>query len=469
MNWLLALDSRIIRKVRLLKAMVREFPQPLRRLPCFFSMAAVSLASFACSVSAEDWNQWNGPSRDGRIREEGLPTAIGPKGLTKNWSTPIAGGYSGPSVSKGIVVVSDYLKLTGESTNNPGGRDKLTGKERVHGIDAKSGEIIWSRDYDRDYKISYASGPRANPTIDGDRVYALGAEGDLLCLTLAKGEIVWKRQLRDEYKTETPDWGYSSHPLVVDGMVVTLAGGPGSVVVALDKNTGKEVWRALTASSIGYAPPMVLEHEGTRHLMVWDADNINALDIKTGKVLWSTPLKPSYSMSIMSPVKSGNKLFASGIGTVSSLFELGPKGDSIKPLWKGDTKNSMYCSNVTPIFDGDYLYGCDCERGTLMCVRASDGKRLWETGAATAGNDRPGRHASAFLAKSKDAFYILADNGDFIIAKLTPEKYEELGRTHVIDPTNDCFGRPVVWSYPAFADGQLFVRNDREINCFQLK
>ncbi|MCA9133812.1 MAG: PQQ-binding-like beta-propeller repeat protein, partial [Planctomycetales bacterium] len=168
----------------------------------------------ANSLPADDWPQWMGPHRDGVYHETGIVERIPPEGLPVLWRVPIAGGYSGPAVAQGRVFVTDYVATSGTSTNNSGGRDKLTGRERVHCFSAASGESLWMTEYERPYNLSYANGPRATPTVDGDRVYTLGAEGDLLCLQVASGEILWQKQLAEEFQAETPIWGHAAHPLV---------------------------------------------------------------------------------------------------------------------------------------------------------------------------------------------------------------------------------------------------------------
>jgi outer membrane protein assembly factor BamB len=424
---------------------------------------------FSHLVAAEDWPQWNGPTRNGDYQETGIISEIPKSGLKQLWRAPVSGAYSGPAVADGRVFVTDYVRESGDVTNNPGGRDSLTGKERVLCLDAKSGKQIWEHSYDRPYKLSYPAGPRVTPQVDQGRVYALGAEGDLLCLNAQNGKIIWQRQLAEEYKTEAPIWGYAAAPLIIGDQLITLAGGEGSVVVSLDKATGKEKWRALTASEIGYAPPTIIEHAGVTQLLVWDADNLNSLNPANGQVYWSEPLKPQYGMSIMAPVKSGDKLFASGIGEVAGMYQLQMPDPGVKKLWEGgDRKSAVYCGNSTPVFSGDYIFGSDCGGGALICVRASDGKRMWETYQPTSGGDRRASHGTAFLSRVGDRYFIFSETGDFIIAKLDEQKYDEVSRFHVIDPTNDCFGRKVVWTYPAYANRCLFVRNDEEIVCYSL-
>jgi glucose dehydrogenase len=261
-------------------------------------------------------------------------------------------------------------------------------------------------------------------------------------------------------------------------LLICLVGGPGSVAVAFDKATGVERWRALTASESGYCPPTIIEASGRRQLVIWDADNLNSLDPSTGKVLWSRPLKPMYGMSIMAPqvsdTKQGRVLFASGIGRVGALFRLEADAPGAEVAWRGTPKSAVYCANSTPFIAGEVLYGCDCDTGMLTAVDLTDGRRIWETAAATTG-DRRGKHGTAFLVREAAGragdppgttrTWLFSETGDLILARLSPEKYEELGRMHLLEPTNECFGREVVWSHPAFAGRCIFARNDGELVC----
>jgi outer membrane protein assembly factor BamB len=262
-------------------------------------------------------------------------------------------------------------------------------------------------------------------------------------------------------------------------LLICLVGGPGSVAVAFDRKTGAERWRALTASESGYCPPTMIESGGVRQLVIWDADNLNSLDPATGRVLWSQPLKPMYGMSIMAPqvadTSLGRVLFASGIGRVGALYALAADAAAPRLLWRGEPKSAVYCANATPFIAGDTLYGCDCDTGMLTAVALDDGRRLWETLAPTTGGERRSKHGTAFVVRQADPVagdpagatrtWIFSETGDLILARLSPERYEELGRVHLLDATNECFGREVVWSHPAFASGCIFVRNDRELVC----
>ncbi len=420
------------------------------------------------SVCADDWPQWMGPQRDDVYRESGIVEEIPGGGLPILWRTPIHGGYAGPAVADGRVFVMDYVVTNGKTTNDPSTRDAVKGTERVLCFDAKTGKELWTIRYERPYQISYASGPRTTPTVDGKLVYTLGAEGDLLCIEVGSGTIVWRKQLAEAYKTQAPTWGYAAHPLVYGELVITLAGGEGSVVVARDKNTGAERWRALSASEIGYCPPSIQKLGGRDHLIIWDADALHALEPDTGKVVWTKPLKPRYGMSIAAPRLAGNLLFASGIGEVSGIFPLNESGQPGESLWDGKPKIGVYCSNSTPTFDGKVIYGSDCGSGMMIAVNAQDGSRYWETFQPTTGGERRASHGTVFITKHQDRFLLFTETGDLVIAKLSPESYVEVGRMHVLDPTSDAFGRAVVWSHPAFADRKLFARNDKEIVCVDL-
>jgi outer membrane protein assembly factor BamB len=437
---------------------------------------AIVLSVLAPTARGDDWPQWMGPERDGVWRETGIVKAIPAAGLPVKWRSEVMGGYSGPAVAKGRVYLMDYDRREGEVANAPNDRTTLAGRERVICLDATNGSLVWKHDYDCPYSISYASGPRCTPTVADGKVYTLGSEGNLFCLDAATGRVIWSKDFKKDYSAPTPLWGFCGHPLVDGNRLVCLVGGEGSVAVAFDKDTGRELWQALSASESGYCPPSIIESAGVRQLLIWDADKLNSLDPVTGTVLWSQPLKPDYGMSIMAPrvaaTPRGQVLFASGIGRVGALYTLAADKPGATIAWRGDPKSAVYCANSTPFIAGDTLYGCDCETGFLTAVDLATGKRLWETGEPTLGNRR-GRHGTAFLvrqgsAAGDDRTWLFSETGDLILARLTPTSYEELGRMHLLAPTNECFGREVVWSHPAFANRCVFVRNDRELVCVSL-
>ncbi len=441
------------------------------------SVLTLALTATSAASRADDWPQWMGPQRDGIWRETDTVTSIPADGLPVRWRATVRGGYSGPAVADGRVYITDYVRQEGELSNDPRSRTGLAGSERVLCLDATTGLMLWQYEYECPYSISYASGPRCTPTVDDGRVYVVGAEGNLLCLNTADGNLLWEKNFKRDYEAQTPLWGFCGHPLIVDDLLICLVGGEGSVAVAFDRVTGVERWRACSASEQGYCPPTLITVSGQQQLLIWDADKINSLAPATGELLWSTALKPSYGMSIMAPqvgrLDGQQVLFASGIGRVGALFALNQDRPEATVIWRGEPKSAVYCANSTPFIDGDTLYGCDCHTGMLTAVDLASGERLWETTAATTGSDRPAKHGTGFLVRQPAAeggflTWIFTETGDLLLTRLTREAYEERGRAHLLEPTNECFGRPVVWSHPAFADRCCFVRNDEELICVSL-
>ena len=426
------------------------------------------LTLFICVATANDWPQWTGPQRDSIWRETGIVESIPESGLKVLWRISIHGGYAGPAVVGDRVFVTDYVRTSGDTSNDPGTRNKLQGSERVLCLSAEDGAILWTHEYECPYAISYPAGPRATPVVDGERVYTLGAEGHLFCLNTSNGDIIWSKQLKEEYNTESPVWGFAGHPLIEGETLYCLVGGEGSVAVAFDKHTGAEKWKAVSASEPGYCPPTMMDQAGTRQLLIWDADKINSLNPQTGQLYWSVPLKPDYGMSIMAPRWEGNLLFLSGIRGVGAALKLNPDEPGAEVAWTGTSKTAVYCANSTPFIEDGIIYGVDCGTGGLRAVRLESGERLWEVFEPTTGDRRKG-HGTAFLVKHQDKFFLFSETGDLISAQLSSEGYTETGRFHVLEPTGEAFGRSVVWSHPAFANQACYARNDKEIVCVSLK
>lgn len=433
---------------------------------CFiFAILAFALTTDA---TADDWPQWMGPNRDGVLHETGIIEEFPEDGLPVKWRVPVELGYSGPAVADGRVFVMDYAVESGALGNSPGKKNKLTGKERVLCLDAETGDLIWQHEYDCPYEISYPSGPRCTPTVVGDVVYTLGAEGNLFCLKVESGEILWSKELKVEYQTSAPHWGFSAHPLVEGTTVYCTVGGQGSVVVAFDRVTGEEKWKAVSAKDAGYCPPSMIEYAGVRQLIVWDPEKINSLNPVTGEVYWQEPLAPDYDMSIMAPQRHGDYLFVSGIGNVGAVLKLDKDKPGASVVWKGDSRNGVYCANSTPQIFMNTIYGVCCRGGQLRGVDLTTGERLWETFQPTTGKRNAG-HGTAFIVRHRDhRYFLFSETGDLILARLTREGYEELGRSHVLEPTGEAFGRSVVWTHPAFANRSVYARNDKEIVCVSI-
>ncbi len=429
------------------------------------TLAALALANTA---PADDWPQWLGPNRDSIWRETGITTSFPAAGLQVKWRIPIGLGYGGPAVAGGKVYLMDYIRTGGDMKNSPSGRSLLEGVERVLCLDADTGALLWKHEYQRPYHLSYPGGPRCTPTVAGGKVYALGAEGNFWCLDADTGKVIWSKDYRKDYQLDTPIWGYSSHPVVDGDTLYCIVGGPGSTAIAYNKNTGKEKWRALSSPQPGYGTPALIQHAGRQQLIIWHAQSINSLNPVNGELYWSIPLKPGFNMSIMTPRKLGNRLFASAIGNISALIQLDDQKPAAAIAWRGKANNAVYCVNSTPFLQNGIIYGCNVETSELIAVNMDNAQRLWATRKPTIGEGQRGRHGTAFIVKHQtpkhpNRFFLFSETGHLILAKLSPAGYEEISRFHVLEPTNEAFGRPCVWSHPAFALKSCFARNDKEI------
>lgn len=419
--------------------------------------------SLSCSaVSADDWPQWMGPQRDNVWREDGLLEkfpAGGPKVL---WFTPVAGGYSGPAVSGGKVCITDYVTADNVKVDNFDRRE-FSGTERIHCLDEATGKVLWTHEYPVKYSISYPAGPRCTPVMHEGLVYALGAEGHLFCLSTDSGKVVWSHDLKKEYSTTAPLWGYAAHPLIDGDNLLTLAGGEGTHIVALNRLTGQEVWRSTSsgAQGQGYCPPTIINHGGARQLIMYKPDAVVSLDPATGKQYWSLPYEASNGSIIMSPVLSGNYLYAAGYSNKSLMMELDPARPAARELWR-DKSNIICPVNVQPFLDKEVLYGFD-QKGVLRALTIPDGKRLWETSDAI--GKRPAGSETAFIVRQGSRYVLFNELGELLLAELTAEGYREIDRAKVIEPSNFAFGREVVWSMPAFANRHVYLRNDNQIIC----
>jgi outer membrane protein assembly factor BamB len=438
---------------------------------------AIAILLFATTTAlADDWPQWMGPNRDGQWKETGILDKFPSDGPKKLWSVPINEGFAGPAVAAGKVYVTDYEATDGQRGNNPAVMTKRKGKERVLCLDAKTGKEIWKHEYDCPYQVSYASGPRCTPTVAGGKVYALGAMGNLHVLDAEKGTLVWSKDFKADYKAKTPLWGFTGHPLVYKNLVICLVGGE-SLLVAFNKDDGKEVWKALSTPGegmAGYCPPTLIEAGGTKQLVIWHPKKLESVNPDDGKRYWDVDLDTYMGMSIMAPRQYGDYLFAGGMGFKCVLLKLDKEKPAADVVWRGDKDkmNGLYPVNATPLIDDGIMYGVD-QPGPLRAVKLSTGERLWSSMLPVAGQDVPEERnkygsGTAFLVKNGDRYFLFAETGHLIIAKLSPEKYEEIDRAKILDQTNIAFGRPVVWSHPAFADKCVFARSDKEIVCYSL-
>ena len=413
---------------------------------------------------ADEWPQWMGPGRDNVWRETGIIDKFPAGGPPIVWRAEIAGGYAGPAVAQGKVFVTDFV-TSGDAKAANFDRNTTTGTERVLCLDAKTGEQLWSHEYDVTYTISYPAGPRCTPNVDGDYVYTLGAEGHLFCFKTETGEVAWSKDFKTDYGTESAMWGYAGHPLIDGDKLICVVGGSGSHAVALNKNTGEELWRTLTASEQGYSPPTIIQAGGRRQLILLRPDAVSSVDPETGEEFWSIPYQATSGSIIMSPIQWNNYLYAAGYSNKNILLKLDADEPDAEVEWQDVGRHGISPVNVQPFRVENIIYGFD-QGGQLMAIELPSGRRLWKTSEADW--RASARVGTAFIFQQADRFWMFNENGELLIARLSPDGYEEIDRAKVIEPTNVAFGRDVVWSNPAFAYQRAFIRNDEELICVNL-
>ncbi len=444
--------------------------------PAFFAWFV--LLVLATTSHGDDWPQWLGPQRDGVWRESGIVDKFPKEGPKRLWQVKIGGGYAGPAVAQGRVVVTDRLLDPGQADpENPFARTKSRGKERILCLDATTGKLLWKHEYPCQYTMSYPCGPRATPVIADSKVYALGAMGDLYCLNLNDGSVIWSKDFKKDYEARVPVWGFSASPLIDGHQLICLVGN-NPAVVSFDKNTGKELWRAgeVVDLEIGYCPPMIYTFGSKRHLVVWHPEAVLGLEVATGKELWRHEWPIKANLTISTPRQVDNKLFLTSFYNGCKLLQIESKGDrfTVRELWKSNGRgerpnqtDKLHSIMSTPVIQNGHIYGV-CSYGELRCLTLAEGKRLWSDLTATGAGKEPERWANAFLVVQGDRFVLFNELGDLILARLTPKGYEPLDRTNLLAPTGQLAGgvsspRKIVWSHPAFAQRTVFARNDQEI------
>lgn len=430
-------------------------PQPMFRAPIRL-MAALALM-LSLTARAADWPQFRGPNRDSVWNETGILQTFPAEGLKIRWRAPVGGGFSSPIVAGGRVYVPDS-KL-----------EKPRSWERVHCFDERTGKPLWISSNEVNYvqgafeqqKHGSPPGPCATPIVEGRRVFTLGATGDLLCLDVRNGRMIWKRILTQTYGlAESPEM--TSCPLIEGRLLIVLiCGKPGAWVVAFDKRTGQEVWRALNAPPHAFSSPIVVSAGGKRQLIVWTPKAVTSLNPVTGQTWWREELVTREDYAVATPVSHGDRLLVSGL-----MFQLDRNESAASVLWPETKALSLRVLSHTcmPLILGEHVFAGKMG-GRLVCLEARTGKQVWETDKVTP----LGNGGTMHLTPNGDSVLIFTDQGNLIRARLDAEGYHELSRVHVIESDYQFGARKVVFAPLAFANRHVFARNCRELICASLE
>jgi outer membrane protein assembly factor BamB len=431
----------------------------LTRLLTIGAVTTFLLALSAMAAAPNDWPQWRGPNRDGVWNDPGIVKKFAEPQLKLRWRAPVSNGYSGPTVAGGKVYLTDRVT-------------EPKSQERVHCFDWQTGRPLWTHAYDAPYGgVGYPNGPRASVTIDDGRAYAIGAVGQLVCLDAAKGAVIWSKSLDAEYDLRLPVWGVSAAPLVTEGLVIVHIGGDkGACLVAFDKKTGEERWRALDDRP-SYSPPILVEQAGKKVLVCWTGDRVVGLDPSAGKLYWEYPFPArQVVIAIATPIVRNDLLFVTSFYEGSLMLRLKQDSLAVEKVWQRRGQNERSTDGLhsiisTAMFQGDYLYGVD-SYGELRCLDGKTGDRLWESQAAVP----RARWANIHFVKHGEDVWMFNERGQLLISKLSPKGFEEISRTQLIQPTLGQLPERggVCWAHPAFAYGHVFARNDEELVCADL-
>ncbi len=450
---------RLLHRCRVTRRRLAEFHRVPRWVAVVWLVSWLSSAACGPLTAADEWPQWRGPNRDGVWRETGLVERFETEQLPIVWRAEIGSGYSGPTVAQGRVYVMDRLV-------------KPKQVERVHCFDRKTGRHLWTHEYDCPYVgISYQAGPRASVTIDEGRAYSLGTMGHLFCFDAESGRVLWQRDMREDYKIRMPIWGIAASPIVVGELLIVQVGGqPDACLVALDRKTGQERWRALEDRA-SYSSPILIEQAGRPVLVAWTGGHVAGLNPQTGEVYWKYPFPPRQMViSIATPIVRGERLFVTSFYDGSLMLRVPRDELAVELLWQRAGKNeretdALHSIISTPYMKGDFVYGVD-SYGELRCLDAATGDRIWESLEATP----KARWSTIHMVENGDRMWMFNERGELIIARLSPEGYQEISRAKLIEPTREQLRRRngVCWSHPAFAYRHVFARNDKEIVCANL-
>ncbi len=422
---------------------------------------ALSLAFGVAAQTGDDWPQWRGPTRDGVWRETGLLEELPPE-LPLEWSVPIGSGYSGPTVAEGRVFVMD--RTIGE--NGDAGET-----ERVLCFAWDTGKALWSHEYPCVYRdVSYKAGPRCSVLVHDGLAYSLGTMGHLFCLEAKTGTERWAVDLGDRYSIQMPIWGIAASPVLEDDLLIVPVSGKDAYLVAFDRKTGEERWRALEDRG-NYSAPIVVDQAGRRVVICWSADRIVGVDAATGELHWEHEFKPrNMPLGVASPVLHGDRLFITGFYDGCLLLRLDRDAMAVEKLWRKRGPNELRTRGLhsiisTPLLRGEHIYGVD-SYGQLRCLTLADGERVWEDLTAVP----KARWATIHFVQNGDDTWMFNERGELMRARLSPEGFEELGRTALIEPTRGQLNQRggVCWSHPAFAYRHVFVRNDERLVCADL-
>lgn len=385
----------------------------------------------AIDVTA-DWGQWRGPNRDGVSSLARIQKTWPEGGPTEVWRRPIGEGFSGLSIANSRV-------FTMYSTESD---------EFVVGLDAVDGREVWKRRTGSRYTQTYGNGPRSTPTVDGDRVYVLGAHGELLALEAGSGRMIWQRDLRGEFGCKMPAFAFTASPLIEgNNVLVEAGGGNDDAVMAFDKMTGELVWGS-GRDPVGFSSPIAVDVHGLRQIIFFTSRAVVSLS-PNGQQYWRHEWHTEYGQHPATPVFiAPDRVFvSSGYGHGAAVLQITPAdtGLSVGEVWfSKKMKNHI----ATSVYFNGAIYGFD--ESILKCMDAETGAERWKARG----------YGKGTLILADGHLIVLGEKGNLAIVEARPDAHVQVASAKVL--SDRC------WTSPSLAGGRLYLRNMAEIVCLDL-
>jgi outer membrane protein assembly factor BamB len=411
----------------------------------FLFLLTACLLALTLPAQADDWPQWRGPNRDDVSKETGLLKEWPKDGPKLLWTFKDAGtGYSGPAI------VGDRLYTMGADAKS----------DTLYALDTRTGERLWSTEIGPRTSLDRGDGPRGTPTVDGDRLYALGSQGELACLEIAGGKKVWSVNLIKDLGGSRPKWGYSESPLVDEDKVICTPGGSKGTLAALDKKSGAVVWRSKDLKDgAHYSSVIVATVGGVRQYVQTTNRNVVGVAAKDGRLLWQKSEAVNGVATIPTPIFHDDQVYASsGYGAGCVLLKLNADGDRVSAEKVYANKN-MVNHHGGVVLVGDYLYGYSDGKG-WVCQNFKTGEISWSDktlgkGAVTCADGR--------------LYCFGQDDGKVVLIEATPSGWKEHGRFPIPQKTRERPRGSAIWTHPVVANGRFYLRDHEFIFCYDVK
>jgi outer membrane protein assembly factor BamB len=398
----------------------------------FLVIALCAFAAQALGQKAALWPQWRGPNRDGISKETGLLKQWPAEGPPLVWKAAGAGrGYSSFSIADGKLFT---MGLRGD-------------REFVVAFDIATGKEAWATPHGGAFRNDRGDGPRGTPTVDGNRIYALGGNGDLSALEIGTGKIVWSKNVLKEFGGSNITWGISESPLVLGNKVLVNPGGPGASIVALNKADGSVIWKS-QSDKAGYSSGVPVEINGATQVVFFTSERAVGLDAKDGRLLWEYSRPANNVANVATPIVRANRVFiSSDYGTGGGVVEIKPDNKAQEIWFTKDMRNHHSSS----VLIGDYLYGFSS--AILTAVKFDTGEIAWRDRSVGKGS----------LVYADGNLYCFSENGVVGLVEATPGGYKEKGRFRIPQDSLP------TWTHPVVAGGRLYLRDQDTIYAFDIK